>query len=78
MTPAALLAWRKRHRLTQAEAARLIGISVRQLARYEAAHAAIPCVLALACGWVECAGPNAVYRGETFEELRLHGPDRLC
>ena len=71
MTPAALLAWRKRHRMTQAATASLLGISVRQMARFEAGHAAIPRTVAQACGWVEVRRhrPWPVYYGETLETM---------
>lgn len=42
MTPAAFREWRARLGLSQAEAARLLGVDVRTVKRYEGGHRKIP------------------------------------
>jgi transcriptional regulator with XRE-family HTH domain len=53
MTPAALLAWRKRLGLSQAEAARILGCGHRTYQRWEAGPAFVPRCIELACAAVE-------------------------
>lgn len=53
MAPADLRAWRARLGLSQAEAARRLGVSRRAFQNYEAGARAIPKPVALACRQVE-------------------------
>lgn len=52
LLPDALARWRGKHKLTQAQAAKALGVSPRQWQNYEAGTTFLPWVLALACaGW---------------------------
>ncbi|GFK94358.1 hypothetical protein NNJEOMEG_02202 [Fundidesulfovibrio magnetotacticus] len=52
LTPDGLRRWRERHGLTQAQAARELGVSPRQWQNYESGASFLPWTLALACaGW---------------------------
>lgn len=48
MTPEALLAWRKRLGLTQAEAAQRLGCGLRSIQKWEAGKGPVPHYIALA------------------------------
>lgn len=49
MTPATLIAWRKRLSWNKAEATRRLGLSRTSYDRYEAGKTTIPLYIALAC-----------------------------
>jgi DNA-binding XRE family transcriptional regulator len=52
LLPDALSRWRAKHKLTQAMAAKELGVSPRQWQNYESGKTFLPWVLALACaGW---------------------------
>lgn len=52
LLPDALVRWRAKHNLTQAQAARELGVSTRQWQNYESGNTFLPWTMALACaGW---------------------------
>lgn len=49
MNPQALRSWRKRHNLTQIDAAKILGYSKTNVYRWESGDLPIPKVVSLAC-----------------------------
>ena len=60
LLPDGLKRWRKRHGLTQAEAAKALGVSLRMFQNYEGGSHFLPLTVALACrGWEALGGKRA-------------------
>lgn len=60
LLPESLKRWRKRHGLTQAEAAKALGVSPRMFQNYEGGRHFLPLTVALACrGWEAMRGKRA-------------------
>lgn len=60
MLPESFRRWRHHHGLTQAQAARALGLSLRMVQNYEGGHAPLPLTVGLACrGWEANRGKAA-------------------